>query len=72
MIWFIIRIKPFDTFSKRASLIIDEFIVVAFVGFATAWYGEWKEDEKSKMREGYALCTVLVITIMKNVITLVN
>ena len=69
--WFIMKIKPFDSFSTRASLVLDEGIVLVFLVFAAVWYGKWDQDEESMMWQGYALCTLLVLVIVKNLVKLV-
>ena len=71
MIWFIIHIKPFYSFSARTSLVIDEGIVLVFLLFGCVWLGELDDDEESMMKQGYALCSLLVLVIAKNLAKLI-
>ena len=71
MIWFVLKIKPVESFAKRVSLVLDEFVVIVFLGFAAKWCGEVSDDEASLMRQGYAIIVLLVLTIIKNMAALV-
>ena len=70
MIWFVLRIKPINSFAKRTSLVLDEFAIIVFLCFAAAWLAELDDDEDALMRQGYMLIAFLMLTIMKNLAAL--
>ena len=70
MIYFLYKVRPFETFAQYASMVVDESVIIVFLLFALYFYF-WPNTAPEKAKGiAYALVGIIVLSIIKNLATL--